>query len=468
MEETTNKCTKIFFESIDTMVKNVFLLIGFLCVLTGCIKSVNNPTANPVVQAKVTTPTITIQATGGTGQIDSAGKALADSIVVKINEPGSSLNKFFVQILQNTLCNDDSTSERSILNNSKIAVKWRLSNKIGTQTLKFTVLDSTRKIIDSIKVTATVLPPSPGWHKASCIVPTNVAAACFAKLGTGRIIAGEPGNWYTQYSDDNGLTWHGLKTFYFGYYAWPIKAAVSTTNEVYFSTVLNGIFYSDDNGTTWKARSSGIPPLTANLHVFYLPNGKLISTTQGGGLYISTDKGISWATISPDAQINSQHEYVGTATNGDIYVTETNNNGTAIKKLDSVTLKLSSVGNLPAIRINAFFIDPTGAQYVGGYNSVTKTSEIYRLINNGTTWANVFSLAAPSSNNTIYNISRQGDNNYYFVLGSDGPSTYYKTADFISYKKMSTTLYSGVEYVVAANGYFLVNYGASNVMYYVP
>src|SRR5476651_1162723 len=176
MEETTNKCTKIFFESIDTMVKNVFLLIGFLCVLTGCIKSVNNPTANPVVQAKVTAPTITIQATGGTGQIDSAGKVLADSIVIKINEPGSGLNKLVVRILQNTLCNDDSTSERSILNNSKIAVKWKLSNKIGTQTLKFTVLDSTSKIIDSINVTATVLPPSPGWHKASCIVPTNVAA----------------------------------------------------------------------------------------------------------------------------------------------------------------------------------------------------------------------------------------------------------------------------------------------------
>jgi len=135
----------------------------------------------------------TIQAIGGANQKDTIGHTLLDSVIVKINEPGTHLSKLLVKIFQSTLCNGDSVITRQISNGGSVSVKWTLSNNPGVQILKFNVLDTSKTVIDSLNITATAIPPSPGWHIASCFVPRNLGINNFAKTSTGRILTGVSG-----------------------------------------------------------------------------------------------------------------------------------------------------------------------------------------------------------------------------------------------------------------------------------
>lgn len=164
--------------------KFYFYILILVLLVSSCAKKNDSP-------ALTTSNKVTIQATGGTNQTDSIGKTLVNDIVVSINEPGTGLNNLLVQIFQNTLCNGDSVTERTVTNGSAISFKWKLSSKPGIQTLKFKILNSSRNIIDSINVTATALPPSHGWHVSSCLVP-HLTINELVKLSSGRLIGGTP------------------------------------------------------------------------------------------------------------------------------------------------------------------------------------------------------------------------------------------------------------------------------------
>jgi hypothetical protein len=452
------------------MNKLISCTLGAIFLLYSCVK--NTPVPPSSISNNNTPPPVapTIQAMGGTNQTDTIGKVLLDSVVVKINEPGSALNKFFVQIFQTTLCNGDSVIEKSVTNGSKVSIKWTLNSKPGVQTLNFKILNSQRNLVDSIKVTATALPPTKGWHSSSCIVKNNMYVTAFAKLSTGRILTGFMGDFYPYYSDDNGISWHPIKSFYFGYYPWVEKIAISPTDEIFIGSEMNGVYYSSDKGVTWQARSYGLPTLIPIADLAYTSAGKLIFTGKGGGIYISNDKGLTWQTIVADnSSINFGHGYMATQTNGDIYLTESNNYGTIIVKIDHTTLKVTPVTGLPAITINAFYLDRNNYMYLAGTNKTSSIPEFYRSVDNGISWSKTLALPLTGGNYppVIGEISAQSDGNYYFV--AFGAGNFYKTADFTTAQALPVTIpiYAG-KYILAPNNYFLINSYPASICYYVP
>jgi hypothetical protein len=447
--------------------KVLYLTLALGFGLSGCTKKLdsNSPGVTPP-------PGSTIQATGGTNQTDTLGGALLDSIVVKINEPGSKLNKYLVKIFQQTLCNGDSTSQQWIINGHTVSYKWTLGDAPGIQTLKFQVLDSAQKIVDSINVTATAKPPTPGWHPSGCLVKKTWFLSTFGKTSTGRIYTGFDGCILPYYSDDNGVTWHTLPSFHFGYYPDVEKIQISPTDEIYIGSELNGVFYSADNGKTWENRVGGLPPLTPISDLALTPGGQLFFTGTNRVICISKDKGESWTTVqSADDTFLGSLKYSAQDGNGNIYFCETNDATylPVIKVLDHATNAITLLSNLPLAYPSAFYIDQNNNWYAGGFNNTANETELYQSADGGKTWKKVFTMPNDGSSYMIVDfMSRQSDGSYYFeVLGQK--IYIYKTPDFVNFQNIQTAVpgYSGV-YIVAANGNFIMNSFPISIWYNVP
>lgn len=448
------------------MKRLVWYCLSISAIVAGCSKPDGIP---PVV---IKPPQSTIQAVGGANQSDTVGAKLLDSIIVKINEPGSHLNKYLVKIFQKTLCNDDSVSQRVVLNGQTISYQWKLGGTPGVQTLKFQVLDSTQKVVDSLNITATVKPPKSGWHPSACVIAKNLFVHTFAKTSTGRLLTGFMGDFYPLYSDDNGISWHQMKSFYFGYYPWVEKIVVSPTDELYIASELNGIYYSADGGKTWENRSNGIQPLSPFSDLALTPLGQLIFLSSDGGVYISANKGVNWSVIKPrDNNPNSLYarKFMAQTPNGDMYFTNTENISPKILKLDHATFELAPIDNQPPVAANAFFIDKDGNWYIGGRNPANGAADLYQSTDEGLTWNKIFSHASEGSGlTTIANISLQSDGNYYFEV-FDLNGYCFKTADFKTIENipLKVPVYSG-QYILAANNYFLINSFPISIWYDVP
>ena len=445
-------------------VKYTLYFILFLG-LTGCLKK---PGVSPGVTQP---PPSTIQAIGGANQTDTIGARLLDSVVVKINESGSKLNKYLVKIFQKTLCDGDSTSQQWILNGHTISYKWTLGDAPGVQVLKFQVLDSAQKIVDSINVTATVKPPAPGWHPSGCMVKKTWFLTTFGKTSTGRIYTGFAGCINPYYSDDNGMTWHILSSFFFGYHPLVDKIQISPQDEIYIGSELNGVFYSADDGKTWQNRVSGLPPLTPISDLALTPGGQLFFTGANRLICTSTDKGMSWKTVQPaDQFFLGSLKYSAQDSNGNIYFCETDATLLPVMKvLDHATNAITLLKNLPLPHSSAFYIDQNNNWYSGGYNSTANEAELYQSADGGNTWKKIFSRANDGASSIHVDfMSLQSDGSYYFELL--GANIYiYKTTDFMNFQNITASVpgYSG-EYILAANGNFIMSSFPISIWYKVP
>jgi hypothetical protein len=455
------------------MNKLLFFVLICSALLIGCKKG---SSVTPIILPGELQSTI--QATGGVNQTDTIGRTLVNNIVIKINEPGSALNKFFVQIFQTTLCNGDSVVERTVSNLSSVSYTWKLSSKVGIQTLKFKILNDARNIVDSINVTATGIPPAHGWHTSSCLVQKSLTVAAFAKLKNGRLLAGFSGAFNPCYSDDNGITWHQIKSFYMGYYPWAQQIVVLPTDEIFIASAADGIYYSADGGTSWSSRSRGLPFSAFSMDLYYTSTGSFVYTTHGGGIFTSDDKGLTWSTISTYSSNSSlQYRYLGALSNGDVYFTRSDNFTQIIVKLDHVTKTLISLTNpipFPPQYFTTPFMDKDSYTiYWPGYNPSTANDEIYQSTDLGVTWTKVFSNKSYNGGffTGIGNFTKQSDGNCYFQEFGWG---YYKTADFKSFQNISSSpvapnyehTYPGGTYILASNNNYVLN--LNGIVYYVP
>ncbi|QHS54583.1 hypothetical protein GWR56_03110 [Mucilaginibacter sp. 14171R-50] len=432
------------------MIKFLFAIAFCVCLFSSCVKDLQIDKQNPPGTGKPdsTETKSTIVAVGGAAQTDTVGNELINAVVLKINEPGSKLNKFFVKIFQETLCNGDSVAERTITNGDQISYKWRLNSKPGVQTLNFKIFDSNNNAIDSLKITATAISPAPGWHVASCTVPDNLYVNTFAIQSTGRLLVGYPGTWRPQYSDDNGVSWHSFK---YSDIAYTNKIITGPNDEIYIAANNNSVYYSE-NGNKWEELTLGGYKYETCRDIALLPNGKLLYTSIGGGIFIRDKKNDPFVEIhASDKYKSMDFYYQASLANGDIYFRQISNFVPRLVKLDHNTLKVEDVTNLPVTYTNTFYVDDKGNWYVGGYNKVSASAELYRSDNNGITWNKLFSYAYSASfyDTSIFNFSKQVDGNYYFEIDAE----YFKTADLKNFQKinMKVNSYSG-QYVVAPNG----------------
>ncbi|RWY49137.1 ligand-binding sensor domain-containing protein [Mucilaginibacter gilvus] len=436
------------------------VLLGLL--LTACVKNQGDwPKGKPdSTEAKSN-----IVAIGGTSQTDTVGKELVESIVVKINEPGSRLNKLFVKIFQQTLCNGDSVIERTIKNGETISFKWRLNSRPGVQTLNFKVLDSALNVIDSIKVTATAIAPKPGWHVASCTISENVGVKSFAMLSTGRLLVCYSGSIKPQYSDDNGVSWH---SFSYTDVMYTDKVIVSPTDEIYLAANNNSVYYSSGIGGHWERMWITSWNTEWCRDLAFLPDGRLLYTSMDGGIFIRNKKGENFVEIEASYRPTGvELRYMAETAEGDIYFISQFNFATKLVKLDHTTQKLTDVTGLPVTDATSFFMDDKGVMFAGGYNKATGFAELHRSDDKGITWNKIFSYKYPSIfyYTALYNFTKQVDNNYYFRVGT----AYFKTADLKTFAQIDVPFNTfATPYIVAKNNYFIVNSYPLVLQYLVP
>ncbi|MHB8581590.1 MAG: T9SS type A sorting domain-containing protein [Ignavibacteriaceae bacterium] len=72
------------------------------------------------------------------------------------------------------------------------------------------------------------------------------------------------------------------------------SVSIGNNNEVFLGTS-NGVFKSTDNGTTFSSINNGLSNTSIVQCIYALPNGYIFACVNYGGIYRSTDDGISWS-----------------------------------------------------------------------------------------------------------------------------------------------------------------------------
>jgi len=100
-------------------------------------------------------------------------------------------------------------------------------------------------------------------------------------------------------SSDNGLNWNSVNDDINSY---SIKDVLVKENEIYVSTLRDGVFSSLDYGKTFSQSVSGLPATA--ITSLALSKENLIAATYNGfgqvgyGIFLSTDKGLNWSEIN--------------------------------------------------------------------------------------------------------------------------------------------------------------------------
>jgi photosystem II stability/assembly factor-like uncharacterized protein len=110
------------------------------------------------------------------------------------------------------------------------------------------------------------------------------------------------------YSQDTALHWNLVNGISYS----PSTIAISG-NDLFLGTDIHGIYHSSDNGATWSAVNNGF----SNLYVYdIIFNGTDIFAGMGGGIFLSTNNGSTWALKSSIAAnslaVNSGTLFAGT------------------------------------------------------------------------------------------------------------------------------------------------------------
>jgi len=166
-------------------------------------------------------------------------------------------------------------------------------------------------------------------------------------------------------STNNGTNWTQMLSN-----TW-IYSILIYNSRVFIGTSVGGVFISTDNGVTWE------PSSLSNMAIlsFATFGTNILAGSRTNGIYISTNNGIDWAQTSLNNKtVNSIHVisnniYAGTDVSG-VYLS-TDNASTWIQ----TTLNNRSVSSLSS---------SGNSIYVGTFNY-----GIYRIYNNGANWVQI-------------------------------------------------------------------------------
>jgi len=377
----------------------VITLAAITLLYFSCSKS-NNSDNGP---KNITPAPIKIEIVSGSGQTDTIGHPLANSIVVKVTQSGQPLSGYVVQF-QGSGCNKDDITTINTQADGTASFLWWLAGDSGTQTLKAYAVNAQNQKADSTSITATALATSgPGWHFAACTVPRAYSAAAICKGSTGRLFAVWNGaKAYLRYSDDNGISWNALTSL--GNTHAFIGLLCSKTDEL-FAFAADGTYYSADAGKTWT--NNGTIPFGGSTSAVCTPAGLLMVADQHSALYISKDKGKTWTTYGLTTfPGESSFNWPAEDANGNLYVVG-QESGTLYKSADNGTTWVA----LPHTnqKVFAFYIDDNNNFYLS--RSEPGTGGIYISKDGGST----YSLLTGYSNIFIDNMSVQSDGNFYYT-----------------------------------------------------
>ena len=389
----------------------------------------------------------------GGDQTDTVAHALKMPVILVATFNGNPLGNAYVKI--NTYnCDNDPQSNLYYLSASpvygdagKTAYQWRLGGNTGKQILKAVLLDSLLVPRDSVEVSATAIAAVKGWNSSGCI-PVSTVSNTFCKLPSGRILTGLRRADYPYYSDDNGASWHALKTFP-NYYT-ITKMIATPANEIFLAAYGVGMYYSADGGMTWEKRSNGLfaPDFWAEIQ--YTVSGKLFVLT-GSGIFTSPDKGLNWHQVTyglsyyagfSEAASNSAGTIYAIHDNGLVYSTDGGEGWRPVYTISSVP------------HVQSLFIDDNDDIYYSGLNSNYGVS-LYVSKDQAQTWQMIYTATAPSGiQSSITLISKQ--QGYYYFYATE-QNILMKTSNFSSYTIVNPSVpnnngRNSFRYIIANNG----------------
>lgn len=173
-------------------------------------------------------------------------------------------------------------------------------------------------------------------------------------------------------SFDGGVSWQAINppslitAFAFG-----------TANKIFGGTY-GGVYLSTDNGVSWIARNAGIENIAVSALAIDA-GGHLYAGSAGDGIFYSPDDGLSWTPRSVGlGSLNVTS--VKIAPNGDVYA-GTGNQG--VYRSGDQGLTWAAVnGDLPDLRVRTIAIDANSELYIG-----TDAGGIFKSTDAGATWA---------------------------------------------------------------------------------
>ena len=436
------------------MKKLLYLITALTLFIFSCKKNKKGPVYPPETS-------LYMQVIRGSGQADTIGNRLPDSIVIKAIKNGSALSGYKVEFKRSG-CQEQITSA-TVSASGQVSYAWYLSGEIGTQSLKIVLLDNSNARIDSMTVTASGIAPSSGWHRGGCLqnFPVNNVTA----LSSGRILASVNSKNYPFYSDDNAESWHPLSSFGSSYF---VSKILSTSAGTILATQNDGIFLSDDNGQTWANISGGIWNVQEFSDVTYTASGKLIFT-DSSGLFISTDKGQSWTEDDFGLPAGSA-TYPVELPNGNLFVIGSDNSVYMLQLHASTWESIGANGNYILSNVESLFVDNNGHIFTGTpHNAPDGMAYIYESVDGGSSWSPVFSqnLINPTSSYPNIDHMSQINGTYYFSYAGIGV---YQTSNFNNFSQVTQQLGNiGLPtYTVGQNGIFILGSPGFGVYYRIP
>jgi len=395
----------------------------------------------------------------GGGQSDTIGNPLKDYIYFKMTYRNDTVSYGFVKYEVYDCDNNIQSTQVPIGKNNgndvlQVSYYWILNGTVGTQSLKAILIDSSGVPRDSVVVTATGIAPVKGWYHSGCL-PETPSFVALALQPTGRILGFYNAQDYPYYSDDEGITWHRLTTFKGNYI---INNIITTpANEIFIYAEATGVFYSADGGQNWEKRISGLPIDDSRRNLIYTKSGILFLQVNSG-LFLSTDKGISWhiASNAPPIYLSAQ-----SFSNGVLIGVANQNLFKSIDGGENWSDIWSSDGHGTA----TLFLDTNGDIYTG------EPDGIYLSKDTGATWTKFYQSYPIGANaGTVSRITKQNGALYFYATEKN---ILMRTADGVNFEQQYFPLYDNngrdsYSYILSANNHLVVSTEWYGLHYYLP
>ena len=283
------------------------------------------------------------------------------------------------------------------------------------------------------------------WQQTGGPYTGRVYAVGVTHNGTVYVGGGESGIWI---SSDHGQTW--LRKSSVRYVS---CFAENARGDVFAGTAGFGIYRSTDRGTTWTLLKNGLPQYASLRSLPYLAvttSGKLLAGTFGNGLYASTDNGENWARVI--AGLTDSVFYSVIVSKDSVCYTSTRNGGVFRSTDDGVSwTNMGLRGRDPF----SLYVHPTGTILAGLYQG-----GIVRSSDNGVTWSDVASTKR-------FILGFNGFSTGEILAGTTSEGILWSTDEGRSWSRVnfrdSVVLAMGVDtasrtqsiYVAAANGFYV-------------
>jgi hypothetical protein len=271
----------------------------------------------------------------------------------------------------------------------------------------------------------------------------NITITVFG-VNNGSIYIADDWNRTTSRSDDNGKTWTMI-------YQNMLSSMIFTGSNIY-AFDYSGVYLSSDKGANWKTISN---TSVKNILCIALVGTTLYVGVADQGVYMTTDDGTNWALLS--------NGFNGTATQHSVFFISSGNGKLYASTNYGIYGSSDNGSNWSALTAAAWPSSAgrsttAGVSTVNGSNIFAKasgfpTSELYVSTNAGAAWTKANTAEVPSVMFLQGNSVIIGSANGAFSSTDFGANwTDERSSDFVSGKKNVTSLISDGTYIYAGTG----------------